>query len=179
MVNSLKPGGFTHTDSPQWDSSWPRLLDDEEQRDVWAFLEERFGISPEARRGYTLWDRGKVYWGLSAPTYPIENLSSLKVVSVGIPLVRRVGHRLKPTTSCLRLFSNHIVKNRIHLKAPEVIKALLNAEIPWPEDVSDGYVLIEAEQGVLGCGLMCRGKLQSQIPKSESAAFRSAFRQTR
>jgi NOL1/NOP2/fmu family ribosome biogenesis protein len=98
-------------------------------------------------------------------------LASLKVVCVGLPLVRKVGRRLKPTSAALRLLGHRVTRNRVRLKEGEAEELLAGAEIPWTGDASPGYVLLETEAGVVGCGWLLQGRLLSQIPKSEAASF--------
>jgi NOL1/NOP2/fmu family ribosome biogenesis protein len=147
------------------------LLEGDPEREIWGFLETRFGVPPEVRASHSLWERGETYWALSVPAAVPKALAELKVVCVGIPLVRKVRHWLKPTTAGLRLLAPWITRNRIHLERSELRDLLSRGEIPWTGDGSEGYVLLETDEGILGCGLLRKGRLFSQIPKSEVAAL--------
>jgi hypothetical protein len=149
------------------------LLADKEQEAVWGYLEERFGIPSDLRRNYTLWKRGGTYWALSASSPSVGQMPSLKVVAVGIPLARRIGRRLKPTTGGLKLLSRWVLFNRVCIQKSVLYELLRKGEAAYTasSNVSDGYVLLETEEGVLGCGLLDRGKLLFQIPKADVMAF--------
>ena len=142
------------------------MLEDEGARPIWAYWEERFGVPAGMERRFLLWERGTTYWILSGCDVPPEAMRNLRVVTVGVPFLRKIRHRLKPTTTGLRLLAPWISRNRFELTPPQVLELLSSGEIPWPKR-SEGYVLLETHAGVLGCGLMGKGVLRSQIPLSQ------------
>jgi NOL1/NOP2/fmu family ribosome biogenesis protein len=152
------------------------LLEGDERGEVWDFIEGRFGVPIDVRDRYTLWERGKTYWALSGSSSTMKSMASLKIISVGIPLVRKIRDQLKPTTGGLRLLSHWVTQNRIRLDETAASKLLHQGELLWTGEQSDGYVLLDTKEGVLGCGLLHRGRLRSQIPKSEVKAFLSSAR---
>lgn len=134
-------------------------------------MEARFGIPPQVREEYTLWQRGNTYWILSNAASTLHAFAALRVVCVGLPVLRRVRDRLKPTTAGLRLLSPWVQANRICLEDSQARELLSKGEIPWVGDDAEGYVLLETNLGTLGCGLLLGGKLRSQIPRSEVKAL--------
>jgi NOL1/NOP2/fmu family ribosome biogenesis protein len=133
---------------------------------------ERFGIPPHALDRFTFLERGGTVHALSVSRDHMHSLLGLRVVTVGVPLVRRIGkHHLKLTSPALRLLSPSITRNRIRLDDAEALRLMARGEIPWAEPASEGYVLLETTSGVLGCGLMLPGRLRSQIPRSEAQAL--------
>ena len=116
--------------------------------------------------------RKDTFWGLSRPERPVDDLLSLRVVSVGIPFARKVVGHIKPTSASLRLLGPWITENRLFMDEPQAIELLANREIPRTEEgLSPGYVLIDTPLGVLGCGLLKGDRLISQIPKADAHHF--------
>lgn len=116
---------------------------------------------------FSLWRRGHTFYALSQPETHPEATSPLQVVSVGLPILRRVGRYLKPTSAALRLLSPWISRNRISLEAKQARQLLSAGQIEWSEPASEGYVLLEVGVTVLGCGLALPGRIKSQIPRRE------------
>jgi NOL1/NOP2/fmu family ribosome biogenesis protein len=146
------------------------LLADEETNQVCTYLRERFGVpQEEVSRRYCLLARKRTVWALSREVRDPADLATLKIVSAGIPFLRKVQRWWKPTTSCLRILSPWIRFNRVLLSRGEAWRLLREGRLSLTPDsqVSDGYVLVETPEGVLGCGLLLKGTLHNQIPKHE------------
>jgi hypothetical protein len=92
-------------------------------------------------------------------------LASLRVESVGVPLLRRVKTHLKPTSAALQLYGKYSTDNIVKLEfvqlAELVEKKELNGEFP----VSPGYVVISTKGVFIGCALYLPGRLVSQFPR--------------
>ena len=148
------------------------MLGPDEAEPVWAFFRDRFGVPREQREEWLLFLRSDTYWGLSRPEQPIEDLLSLRMVSVGLPFARKVVGYIKPTSASLRLLAPWITENRIFLDERQAVELLANREISRSEnELTPGYVLIDTLLGVLGCGLLRRDSLISQIPKADANHF--------
>jgi NOL1/NOP2/fmu family ribosome biogenesis protein len=171
MPKSQMPGASTPTACRQWDSSWPKLVEPDRANDVWAYFRTRFGLSPEIPHRLVLREGRSIYWVLSKADALDVGLKSLKVVSAGIPLARRVKDRYKPTSAALRLLAPWLRRNRVYLSEEHVHHLFVKGPLPCSGSVSAGYVLLETDSGVLGCGLVAAGRLHSQIPKAETASY--------
>ncbi len=92
-------------------------------------------------------------------------LASLRVETVGLPVLRRVKKRFKPTSAALQLFGKHATKNIVGL-APVQLKELVEKnEIKDDFPVSPGYVIVSTETVIVGCGLYLPDRLISQFPR--------------
>jgi NOL1/NOP2/fmu family ribosome biogenesis protein len=161
-------GASTHTTSIQWDSSWPAFVHDPQRRAVLSYFEERFGIPLAAFADYRLLERRKVY-ALVRDSSHLEMLASLKVQSVGLPVLRKMPHHLKPTTAALQRFGHQATRHRVELSAPQMQALLRGEELQVHIDVQPGYVILLYAEYILGCGLYTPGRLRSQIPRRQSA----------
>jgi hypothetical protein len=144
------------------------LVEGEELEEIKRYWRERFGVPEEAWQGLILWERARTYRVLSFDPRGDQAITSLKVITVGIPFLRMTGRTLKPTTASLRLMSQWISRNRLLLDESQVQDLLSKGEIPWGSpSQKPGYVLLESEAGVLGCGLLKPHRLICQIPKTD------------
>ncbi len=125
-------------------------------------------VPAEALEGFLVFRRGATFYFLARePDEALEVTGSLKVVSVGLPAIRIVGRQLKPTSSLLRILSPWIKRNRVKLTQTEALELLSKGVICLPtREEEKGYVLVETEHVVLGCGLLQKNVLRSQIPTS-------------
>jgi hypothetical protein len=160
---SSTAGASTPTSSTRWDSSWPELLEASERGRVLGFFADRFGIDASVFARYELRKRGSSVWIMgSDPRLPA--LAELKVRSVGLMLLRRVGRYLKPTSAALQLFGIHARSNVIALSANELEELVEQGVIPGDFPVAPGYVVITLEDLPVGCGLYLPPRLLSRLP---------------
>lgn len=132
------------------------------------YFGDRFGIPCYILQRFHILLRGNTYFGLSRSSPgDKEPVLPFKVTYVGLPLLRRVGRYLKPTSPALRLFSPWITRNRILLPDDDAWNFITCGEIPLQQDLSEGYVLVQTQTMVIGCGLYLKGRLKSQLPTSE------------
>jgi NOL1/NOP2/fmu family ribosome biogenesis protein len=113
--------------------------------------------------GYHLLERHKVYVLLAAAPC-LDDLASLKVHHVGLPLLRKIRQHLKPTTAALQRFGAQASRNVLDLSAAQVTDLLRTAALALEVDVDPGYVVLRHAGRLLGCGLYTPGRLRSQIP---------------
>lgn len=125
-------------------------------------------VPPSALEGFSVLQRGSTFYFLSrAPEDCSGGTRSLKVVSVGLPAIRKVGRHLKPTSSLLRLLSPWIKKNRVRLTHSQAMELLCRGSIKVSTaEEGRGYVMVETDNLILGCGLLQKNTLRSQIPTS-------------
>jgi NOL1/NOP2/fmu family ribosome biogenesis protein len=170
------PGESTPTGFNLWDSSWPRYADGDQRRAIEDYLWERFMVPAEALEGFLVFQRGATFYFLARESGEASDVTrTLKVVSVGLPAIRVVGRQLKPTSSLLRILSPWIKKNRVKLTQSQALELLSKGSISFPAGEHEkGYVLVETEHLVLGCGLLQKNVLRSQIPTSGASLSESA-----
>ncbi len=92
-------------------------------------------------------------------------LASLRVESVGVPLLRWVKKRLKPTSAALQVLGIYATKNVVSLEPMQLEELVEKKEIKGEFPASPGYVIIYTETVVIGCGLYLPGRLVSQFPR--------------
>lgn len=160
---SSSAGGFIPTKSILWDSSWPELLKEPDRNQLLGFLRDRFGIPQSAFADHHLFRRGSTVWLLSKDDR-LGNLTSLRVESVGLPLLRWKKTHLKPTTVALQLFGAHADRNTVSLAREQLKELVERKEIKGYFSISPGYVIIVTEAMIIGCGLYVPGRLISQFP---------------
>lgn len=161
-------GVSTPTTPGRWDSSWPAFVPEPQRRRVLDYFAERFGIPPGCFDDYHLLERRKLY-AIMRRSPHLELLASLKVQSLGLPVLRKMGRHLKPTTAALQRFGSQATRNRLELTASQVRSLLQQEVLPLRLDLSPGYVILLHEGHVLGCGLYTPGLLRSQIPRRQAA----------
>ncbi len=125
----------------------------------------------QALAGLSFMRKGQTVYALSALAESQEVTARLKVVSVGLPFVRLVGHYLKPTSAALRLLAKEIWRNRMSLELNQALELVWAGQIELPHSLEEGYVLLEIPGLVLGCGLALPGRIKSQIPRREIRAL--------
>jgi NOL1/NOP2/fmu family ribosome biogenesis protein len=167
MEESREPGDFTLTGSIPWDSSWPRLEDEDERRVLFSYLEERFGIPQKTFADFHLFSRRKSWW-LLRKTIDVLPMARLKVSQVGLKAFVKVGKYLKPTTGVIQILGHHATKG-VHRLTDNEFERLLRGE-PIEIDIAmeDGFVILCFLENVLGIGLLMQGKITSRIRQSET-----------
>ena len=161
---SISAGGFTLTNSTQWDSSWPELVKGSDRNYLLGFLRDRFAIPRSAFANHHLFRHGPTVWLLSKDDR-LVSLTSLQVESVGLPLLRWRKTHLKPTTAALQLFGAQADKNIVSLAREQLRELVEKKEIKGQFGISPGYVIIVTENIIIGCGLYLPGRLISQFPR--------------
>ncbi|UCG13333.1 MAG: hypothetical protein JSU72_02260 [Deltaproteobacteria bacterium] len=113
---------------------------------------------------YHLLRRGATVWLLSQHSR-LPALASLRVESVGLPLLRQVNTYLKPTTAALQVFGNYATRNVVNLASSQLTELVANGILTSDFAFSSGYVIVETEGIIIGCALYLPGRLISQFPR--------------
>ena len=82
-----------------------------------------------------------------------------------MPLLRRVGSHLKPTSVALQLLGAHADKNIVTLPSDQLRNLVEIKEIESEFTVSPGYVIVASSSIIIGCALYLPGRLISQFPR--------------
>ncbi|PON11982.1 hypothetical protein C2W62_41990 [Candidatus Entotheonella serta] len=131
---------------------------------ILSFFETRFGIPYDTFEPFDLLDRGKVYVLLSRLA-PTSAICSLKLQNAGLPILRKMPTHVKPTTAAIQRFGPQATQHIVDMTA-EQVQILLRANVvPYNEPLEPGYVILQQDGHVLGCGLVTPGQLRSLIPK--------------
>jgi hypothetical protein len=133
-----------------------------------SYFEERFGIPLTTFAGYSVLERRKTY-ALVRDSAHLQRLASLKVQTVGLPILRKMGRHIKPTTAALQRFGHLATQHRLELSATEVRTLLQDGELALRLDYQPGYLVLLSAGHVLGCGLYLPDRLCSQIPHRQVA----------
>lgn len=157
---------FTHILSTQWDSSWPRWLNRDEQREIFTYWKDRFGISRAVFNNYLLAASSRTIYLIKKSEH-ILRFSSIRIQNIGLPFIRDVAGYLKPTTWAVQRFGYLAQKNVISIDC-KLLKALVNeGEIKYPLDISSGYVIIAVDSNIWGCALFLEpDRLLCRFPKA-------------
>ncbi len=152
-----------------------------ELRAVQEVLVERFGVPARVMEEWMIFSTGSVLWGLRDAPDLDAALGALRIERTGLPLLRRVGERWKPTTVALQVLGPHVSKSLVELTREELDQLLSEAALRGTrEGVDQGYVALSGPDGVVGCGLYLdpraeegkeEGLLCSQFPKARWKGF--------
>ena len=157
-------GASIPTTSTRWDSSWPRFVDTTRRIELIGWFTDRFGVSPSFFAGFAFLETRQAYWLLSDSPH-LDKLRRLRVHRTGVPVLRKIQNRLKPTTSAVRLFGNRATRNVVDLDRAHLMRLLRYGEIHLSSHVTPGYVIVSSQSQILGCGLFTGRKLLNQIPR--------------
>jgi len=137
---------------------------------VLGYFTARFGIPLHAFDGLCLLRRHRTY-RLCSATPALHHLATLHVHSVGLPVLRRIRHHLKPTTVALQRFGNQAICHVLDLSDTQLRTLLHEREQALHLDIPPGYVILRHTGHILGCGLYTPGRLRSQLPQQLSAGL--------
>ena len=165
MEECVEQGGSTLTGSIPWDSSWPKFADEAERRQLFSYLEERFGIHEQVFADYDLFSRRKSWWLLRKAT-SVNLPVRLKVRQVGLKAFDKVGKYLKPATRMVQLFGHHATKGVYPLSESELENLLRAEAVVVGSRLEDGFVILRFREQVLGVGLLMQGRITSRIRQS-------------
>jgi NOL1/NOP2/fmu family ribosome biogenesis protein len=168
MTQAWRTAGVSiHTMSIPWDSSWPVFVPEPERSAVLGYFTARFGVPLTVFTRYALLEHGKAY--MLVPDSPhLARLATLKVHSIGLPVLRKMPRYLKPTTAALQRFGQQATRHTLELSVAQVAQLLREYAFPLQMDWQPGYVILCHAGHVLGCGLYTPGRLRSQIPRRQS-----------
>lgn len=141
---------------------------------ILEYFTVRFGIPLTSFADYALLERHKTF--VLAPNSPhLAGLASLKIHSLGLPVLRKIPPYLKPTTAALQRFGQQASQHILELSAVQIAQLLQEHELPLDSDWQPGYILLRYAGHVLGCGLYLPGRLRSQLPRRQSVHPRFAI----
>jgi hypothetical protein len=140
------------------------LLKDSERDHLLQFFYHRFGIPRAVFATYHLYGRGRTVW-LANKDSRLRELAALQLKSLGLPLLRRVGSHLKPTSVALQLLGAHADKNIVSLPPDQLRDLGEMREIKGEFTDSPGYVIVASSSVIIGCALYLPGRLISQFPR--------------
>jgi NOL1/NOP2/fmu family ribosome biogenesis protein len=166
----------TPTGSIQWDSSWPKWLSPAERLAVLSYFSERFALPEEAFSDFLFWKTAHAY-GVISRDAQVESLRSLKIHSIGMVILRKVGRYLKPTTHALQIFGPMARKNVLELEKTTLLELLEKRVISLRHSVDPGYVILTHRQDILGCGLALPDRLLHQFSQWMVSALTAALHQ--
>ena len=135
-----------------------------EKEAVLSYLEGRFGLSGNLFAAFSWYagSKGRVFLGPAAP-----HVTSLSA-GLGIARLSPTG-AVKPSTTILQLFGQHITKNKVALSKEQAVLYLSGESFPI-ETPEEGYVLVIYNNIPLGCALLKAGRLKNMLPKARRSA---------
>lgn len=130
---------------------------------VLGYFEGRFAIPLSAFAAHHLFECRTTYV-LLPQLANLTGIASLKVQNVGLPVLRKIRHHLKPTTAALQRFGHLATQHLLELTPVQLVALLRDHELALDTGLQPGYVILRCEAHILGCGLYTPGRLRSQIP---------------
>lgn len=139
---------------------------------TFSSLQERFGISQDCFRSYSLFTRRNDVWCCSKEAGEAE---FPQIVRRGLRIARVFEHSVKPTTNAVQLFGHLVKRSRVELdeRQTRFFLAGKTQDIKVTEGVTggvtgvtDGFVVAFNRDYALGIGLLKGKKLKSQVPRS-------------
>ncbi len=154
----------------RWDSSWPRLLDRFEEREICDFWQERFGIPPSVFAPFLMMTSSRTVYILRR-SESIAQFTDLRIAQAGLPFIRKVAGHFKPTTASLQLFGALALSNSVDLTG-RLCEWASKGEIKLELDTSPGYVIIKTGEAIWGAGLYLEpSRLLCRLPKAIKRAL--------
>ncbi len=156
-----------------------KLTPEQCKREVLRYLLQRFGIPVEVLDRYNyIWSGGAI-WMTSVP---LELLPTHRAVQrVGLRALRKVPQGWKPTTPLLQFFDRYITRNRVSL-TQEQWKQLLSGQAIdclkegiLTDQLSPGYIALELDGVIVGCGFFNGRFLNHQLSKVRAAELAEIF----
>jgi NOL1/NOP2/fmu family ribosome biogenesis protein len=147
-------------------SAW---LNPEEEARAFGYLEERFGIPPEAFADHRLLLRGE---NLCAVRRETEELwDTLAVAYGGLKLLKLTGSGgYKPSSRGVQVFGRTATRNAVDLTDEELRALVEGRSLPQPE--GRGFVILRCRGVAVGVGLVRDAQLVSQLPRSVTMHLR-------
>lgn len=142
-----------------------KKLAKKEKKEIFAYLQERFGFTKEFFKEYSYFKtQRKVYMTTKEC---VQNLMFGLAETSGLALVRP-NSVWKPTTDFLQLLGKHAKKNVVVLSKEQAEKYVKGQDIDAELNVDSGYVIIKYKE-ILGCANYKEGTLKNMLPKSRRA----------
>ena len=160
---------------------------DEKLKSPLKFLSDEFGIEEKIWEEFAFYFKGDELWfssldwikflttdfSLINKNFKHHLLSSL-VQRVGLKLAKAVKNKQwKISTSALQLLAPFITKNIIEFETEEQARTFLNGGTikNFPSNFNPGsYIAVKFDGIILGCGLITKEGLKSQIPKGRRSS---------
>ena len=131
------------------------------RREVLRFLQERFGIPPEAFEGLEFTYTQKAVW----VSTPEAALDFGFIQRRGIRLLRVYKGRFRITTAGAMLFGRWIKKNKVEVPEELALKFMAGEDIKVEaEGLEPGQVVVFWEGFAVGTGLYKDGVIKNQVP---------------
>lgn len=141
-------------------SGWPNP---EQRSHALQYLEERFGIPPEAFERHALLLRGEHLCAVREEA--AELWDTLDGVQAGLKLLKLTGSGgYKPSTRGMQVFGGSATRNTFDLSDDDLRGLVEGRSLPGPE--GKGFVLLRHRGSIVGVGLLREGRLLSQLPRS-------------
>jgi NOL1/NOP2/fmu family ribosome biogenesis protein len=137
----------------------------DEYRAILEYWHQRFGVSPDALRGLRFLIHGKTVWASADLDGLDKILGALKIEAAGLPLLRQRRRGWKPTTAALLFLGNAVTTNVVELSAEDFGPFLSGAVLQGMFTAEGGYVAVRYDGQMLGCGLLGKAGLKSQLPR--------------
>jgi NOL1/NOP2/fmu family ribosome biogenesis protein len=131
---------------------------------AWEYFKERFGVPREALGKFEIVKRSGDFWLVSEAEEQV-----FEYETSGVRFLRDTGNFLKPTTYGLQILEDKISRNCVEIDLDELMVLLegdmIQRDLEEDADSSEGYVALEHQGRIFGCGLYKDGLVSSRIPK--------------
>lgn len=147
--------------------------------DVLRYFAERFGVAAAAFDPYGVLVFGSSAWLVSRAMPDLATLRGLEPQNPGVRLLRDLGTFVKPTSAGLRLLGHAATRNVADIGPDDVWPFLERKPIPPPAGAAlePGFAVVRlrGERYTIGCGILTRDGLVSQLPDSHAAGLKASL----
>ncbi|HDI46028.1 MAG TPA: hypothetical protein ENF60_01680 [Candidatus Omnitrophica bacterium] len=134
--------------------------------EVKDYFLRRFGIPESFWIEHTIFFRKDKGWIINPVILNLDVAFEDKISSLGFPFVRKLGKSLKPTSWGLIYLGHRITRNIVNLNLGDLKEILLRGRIIYNQELTPGYVALNYDGNVVGCGFYQNSIVEVQIPKA-------------
>lgn len=161
------PSSSKHARRRQQVASAPIADDPAARATAASYLRERFGVPETALGAAIVHARGRDLWLLSRPEgHGAPDLARLHVVAPGLRLIHLTSRGPRATTAGLRWLGPAIGANAIDLTREDAQRFVQAGRLPAAPSLPGGHVALRVDGRVVGAGLVSRGEIELEIPRS-------------
>jgi NOL1/NOP2/fmu family ribosome biogenesis protein len=165
--NCKKPPDFIRTAQTRSGFSWPASASADERNPIFAYLEERFGLSAALFDDFLLFKK-KDAWHLLRKSPWTEIAAEYKIFFIGLKSFHRIGGYIKPTTRFMQMFGSYAQKSRYELTEQELEKIMADEPLAVDLQIDPGYVILAHKGRIIGLGFFTQNKILPKLPRQKS-----------
>ncbi|MBI5798114.1 hypothetical protein HZA98_04390 [Candidatus Woesearchaeota archaeon] len=136
-----------------------QFLNTREKKEIYKTLEEQFGSTEKLDYAFFQNSQDKIFF--MSNDYAKLNTNGLRINNRGMYFATKERDGIRLSIEGAQLIKP--TKNVIHLDKKQVELWMKGEDIPM--EGSNGYVIIQHEKDILGCGMLKNNTLRNMVPK--------------